>query len=82
MCSVRGMGVAVSVSTSTVVRSVFSRSLTSTPNRCSSSMITSPRLQNFTSCDASRCVPITMSICPVPKPVDDVALLARPSRSG
>ena len=44
MCSVRGIGVAESVSTSTVARSVFSRSFTSTPNRCSSSMITRPRL--------------------------------------
>ena len=38
-CSVRGMGVAVIVSTSTVCRSALSRSFTSTPNRCSSSMI-------------------------------------------
>ena len=39
MCSVRGIGVAVIVSTSTVARSALSRSFTSTPNRCSSSMI-------------------------------------------
>ena len=43
MCSVRGIGVAVIVSTSTVARSALSRSLTSTPNRCSSSMINRPR---------------------------------------
>ena len=49
MCKVRGMGVAESVSTSTVVRRVLSHSLSSTPKRCSSSMITSPRSLNATS---------------------------------
>ena len=39
MCRVRGIGVAESVSTSTVVRKVLSHSLSSTPKRCSSSMI-------------------------------------------
>ena len=64
MCSVRGMGVAVIVSTSTICRSAFSRSFTSTPNRCSSSITTSPRLWKCTSGWASRCVPMTMSIEP------------------
>ena len=64
MCSVRGIGVAVVVSTSTIWRSALSRSLTSTPNRCSSSMITSPRFWNRTSAWTSRCVPMTMSIEP------------------
>ena len=64
MCSVRGIGVAVIVSTSTVARSALSRSFTSTPNRCSSSMINSPRLWNFTSGDARRCVPMRMSSGP------------------
>ncbi len=43
ICNVRGMGVAVSVSTSTSVRSCLSRSLCLTPNHCSSSMMTNPR---------------------------------------
>ncbi len=72
-CSVRGIGVAVIVSTSTVCRSALSRSFTSTPNRCSSSMITRPRLWNVTSGWASRCVPITMSIEPVGQARDDFA---------
>ena len=59
-----GMGVAVIVSTSTICRKAFSRSFTSTPNRCSSSMITSPRLWNCTSGWARRCVPMTMSTEP------------------
>ena len=61
MCSVRGMGVAVIVSTSIVCRRALSRSFTSTPNRCSSSMTSRPRLSKWTSCWASRCVPMTMS---------------------
>ena len=75
MCSVRGMGVAVIVSTSTICRRAFSRSLTSTPNRCSSSMITSPRFWNRTSGWTSRCVPITMSIEPAASRSDDLRLL-------
>ena len=39
----RGMGVALSVSTSTASRNRFSISFASTPNRCSSSIISSPR---------------------------------------
>ena len=38
-CSVRGIGVAVSVSTCTSARSCFSRSLWATPKCCSSSTI-------------------------------------------
>jgi hypothetical protein len=64
MCSVRGIGVADIVSTSTVRRMRLSRSLCVTPKRCSSSMMTSPRSENFTSCEISRCVPMRMSICP------------------
>ena len=44
--SVRGIGVAVSVSTSTPWRSRRIRSLCSTPKRCSSSTMTSPRSAN------------------------------------
>ena len=49
MCSVRGIGVAVSVSTSTCVRSSLSRSLCVTPKRCSSSMTSRPRSLKRTS---------------------------------
>ena len=42
-CSVRGIGVAVSVSTCTSARSSFSRSLWATPKCCSSSTISRPR---------------------------------------
>ena len=64
MCSVRGIGVADMVSTSTSLRSCFSRSLWRTPKRCSSSTITRPRSVNFTSFDSTRCVPMTMSTSP------------------
>ena len=42
----------------------FKRSLCSTPNFCSSSIIINPGFLNLTSRDASRCVPITMSTLP------------------
>ena len=64
ICSVRGMGVAVSVSTSTWVRSSLSRSLWVTPKRCSSSMTSRPRSLKRTSRDSSRCVPTTTSSLP------------------
>ena len=65
-CRVLGMGVAVMVRISIFSRSLFSFSLCSTPNLCSSSMITNPRSLNFTSSLSSRCVPITISTLPVP----------------
>ena len=61
ICMVRGIGVAVSVSTSTCERSSLSRSLWVTPNRCSSSMTHRPRFFQRTSLDSSRWVPITTS---------------------
>ena len=64
MCSVRGMGVAVSVSTSTSLRSFLSRSLWATPKRCSSSTTTSPRSRKETSVASSRWVPISTSTLP------------------
>ncbi len=64
ICNVRGMGVAVSVSTSTCVRSSFNRSLWVTPKRCSSSMTTSPRSLKRTSLDRIRCVPTSTSSLP------------------
>ena len=47
-CSVRGIGVAVSVRTWTSARSSFSRSLWATPKCCSSSTISRPRSLNST----------------------------------
>ena len=64
MCRVRGMGVAVRVTTSTSLRSFFSCSLCLTPKRCSSSTTTSPRSLNDTSCESSRWVPISTSTLP------------------
>ena len=66
--SVRGMGVADMDSTSTLTRIAFSRSLCSTPKRCSSSMMTRPRSLNWTSLPKSRCVPMTTSILPLASP--------------
>ena len=63
-CSVRGMGVAVSVRVSTLVRICLSFSLTETPNFCSSSMMSSPRSLNFTLLPTSLCVPMMMSVLP------------------
>ena len=63
-CKVRGIGVAVSVSVSTVVRSVFSLSLTATPNFCSSSIIMRPRSLNLTRSATKAWVPIKISIWP------------------
>ena len=62
--SVRGIGVAVIVSTSTLARNCFSRSLWATPNRCSSSTTSRPRSLNAMSLPSSRCVPITTSTLP------------------
>ena len=62
--SVRGMGVAVSVSTSTSLRSCLSRSLWRTPKRCSSSTTTRPSFANLTSRESSRWVPISTSRSP------------------
>ena len=62
--SVRGIGVADIARTSTVVRNFFRASFCSTPKRCSSSTITSPRSLNCTSFESIRCVPITTSTAP------------------
>jgi hypothetical protein len=64
MPSVRGMGVAVSVSTSTSARSAFIASLWRTPKRCSSSMMSRPRFLNCVFSLSSLCVPTTMSTVP------------------
>ena len=66
--SVRGIGVADSVRTSTSRLSCLSRSLAATPKRCSSSTTTRPRSLNRTSFDSSRCVPITRSTEPSARP--------------
>ena len=68
MPSVRGMGVAVSVSTSTSERSAFMASLCRTPKRCSSSMMSRPSRLNFTSALSSLWVPTTMSMVPASRP--------------
>ena len=59
-CNVRGMGVAVSVSTCTSALSCFSRSLCATPKCCSSSTTSRPSSANWMVFDSSACVPITM----------------------
>ena len=64
MFSVRGIGVAVSVSTCTSARSVLSFSLSRTPKRCSSSTMMSPRSLKRTLACSSRCVAITISTVP------------------
>ncbi len=67
------MGVAESVSTSTDVRSCFTRSLWVTPKRCSSSTTRRPRRLKCTSFERSRCVPMTTSTEPCLRPASDVA---------
>ena len=74
---VRGIGVAVMVSISTLARSFFICSLSRTPKRCSSSIITSPRFLNSTSSCNSLCVPITISMLPAAK-ASKVLLLSLP----
>src|SRR6266567_2894686 len=64
MCSVRGIGVAVIVSTSISLRICFRSSLCATPKRCSSSTINNPRLKKTTSFCSRRCVPMTISTFP------------------
>ncbi len=61
---VRGIGVADMLSTSTDVRSRFICSLCSTPKRCSSSTMISPRSFIRMSGFSSRWVPTTMSTDP------------------
>ena len=72
---VRGIGVAVSVRTSTSARSALSRSLWRTPKRCSSSTITRPRFLNLTLSWISLWVPMTMSISPFASASSDGGLL-------
>ncbi len=64
--SVRGIGVADMVSTSTEARSCLRNSLCSTPKRCSSSTITRPSCLNRVAAWSSRWVPMTMSAVPSP----------------
>ena len=63
--SVRGMGVAVSVRTSTSARNCLMDSLCDTPKRCSSSTTSSPSFLKVMSPDSRRWVPITTSTSPV-----------------
>ena len=71
MFSVRGIGVAVIVSTSTFLRSCLIFSLCATPKRCSSSTTSSPRSRNTTSFDSRRCVPTMMSTLPSARSASD-----------
>ena len=64
ICSVRGIGVALSVRTSTFPFICLIFSLCVTPNRCSSSTINNPKFLNSTSLDSRRCVPTIISTCP------------------
>jgi hypothetical protein len=64
ICSVRGIGVADSDSTSTFSLSWRSSSFCFTPKRCSSSTISKPRSFGRTSRDSRRWVPIRMSTSP------------------
>ena len=66
--SVRGMGVAVSVRTSTPVASFLIASLWLTPKRCSSSMTSRPRSLKRMSSLSSRWVPMTRSTSPEATP--------------
>ena len=66
--SVRGIGVADMVSTSTCERMALMCSLCSTPNRCSSSTTTRPNCFHCTPVCNSRCVPITISTDPSRSP--------------
>ena len=65
---VRGIGVAVRVSTSTSARKRLIASLWVTPKRCSSSTTSRPRFLNFTSADSRRWVPMTTSTVPSASP--------------
>src|SRR5437016_2329962 len=67
-CSVRGIGVALSVSTCTCARNCFSRSLWLTPKCCSSSTISKPRSLNLIDLPSSAWVPTTMSTLPSVNP--------------
>ena len=64
MLSVRGMGVAESVSTSTPFDISLSFSLCDTPKRCSSSMMSSPRSWNATFFCNNLWVPMSRSTLP------------------
>ena len=61
--------VADRLSTSTLVRNALSVSLCSTPKRCSSSMMTSPRSLNLIFGLSSLCVPMTTSTEPSSSPL-------------
>src|SRR5436305_1384757 len=67
-CSVRGIGVAESVSTCTSARSCFSRSLWLTPKCCSSSTIRRPRSLNLIDFPSKAWVPTTISMPPSAMP--------------
>ena len=65
---VRGIGLAVSVRTSTPSANRLTASLWVTPKRCSSSTTRRPSRLNTTSWPSSRCVPMTTSMLPSASP--------------
>ena len=80
-CRVRGIGVAVMVSTCTPCRSRCSAALWRVPKRCSSSMITRARSLKRSCGDSSAWVPTTIRTEPSASPWRTAcASLARPSR--
>ena len=82
MCSVRGIGVAVSDSTSTSSRSWRRSSFCATPKRCSSSTTTSPRFDGTTSLERTRCVPMSTSTLPYAKSARACFTSRRPAEPG
>ena len=78
--SVRGIGVAESVSTWMWARSSFSRSLCFTPKCCSSSTIKRPRSLNSIPLPSSAWVPMAISVVPSAMPFLTRASSAEPTR--
>ena len=64
MCNVLGIGVADKVKTSTVFLNFLRDSLCLTPNLCSSSITSNPKLGRVISFEIILCVPIRMSTNP------------------
>ena len=80
-CNVRGIGVAVRVSTWVSARNSFSRSLCFTPKCCSSSTMIRPNSRNLIVFAKSAWVPMTISTVPSVRPaLVSLACLAATSR--
>ena len=81
-CRVRGIGVAVRVSTCTSARSCFSRSLWATPKCCSSSITSRPSAANWMDLASSAWVPTTMLTVPSVMPLADLRGFLRGHHAG